>query len=396
MTSKIKVAFLITTLEVGGAERYLQRSLRHMDRERFQALVLVLGKRGVVGEELIEEGFEVISFDVQNAIDFLKSVWGGLKELKSFKPDLIHAWMYHAMLWSVPLAVILRTPSLWSIRNAELKRGYLPFSTRCLAKILSLLSSWTSGVLFNSRRAQEVHEALGYDPKRSELLYNGFDCSSIQVKTDHGKDDNTLELKDFKSPLNAPQAFKVLFVSRDHPQKDVATFLSCVEQLKVRSVGPSRGIDQPYHFYTCGRGLGKNDESFQAQLVALGIEDVVTAVGAVSNVEEYMKHADVLILTSREESFPNAIGEAMALGLICISTNVGDVVELLAPEQICDLGDVEALCRRLEEIKAMSDSEKKKIQERQWARLRDHFDITKQQKKLETLWLKSAKVSMSS
>jgi glycosyltransferase involved in cell wall biosynthesis len=61
----------------------------------------------------------------------------------------------------------------------------------------------------------------------------------------------------------------------------------------------------------------------------LGIEERVTLVGMREDVERVMRAADLLVLSSRTEAFPNVILEGMATGLPVVTTDVGSVREMV-------------------------------------------------------------------
>ncbi|MDC7292975.1 glycosyltransferase [Butyrivibrio sp. DSM 10294] len=68
-------------------------------------------------------------------------------------------------------------------------------------------------------------------------------------------------------------------------------------------------------------GDGPDRLKLQRKAIALGIDKNVVFVGMVSNVAEHIEKADLFVLASRQEGSPNALIEAMALGLPCISTD---------------------------------------------------------------------------
>lgn len=83
----------------------------------------------------------------------------------------------------------------------------------------------------------------------------------------------------------------------------------------------------------------------------LGLEDVVTFVGKVADPVAFLSSADAYLLLSRYEGTPNALLEAMALGLPCGATDVGDVAVFAAAcpgLTLLPVGDAEAAARCVE------------------------------------------------
>ena len=79
------------------------------------------------------------------------------------------------------------------------------------------------------------------------------------------------------------------------------------------------------------------DGPLQAQMremaQGLGVEPYVSFEGMMSNVEDFLREADLFVLPSRTEGMSNALLEAMSYGLPCVATNVGGNSELLGLDQ---------------------------------------------------------------
>ena len=81
-------------------------------------------------------------------------------------------------------------------------------------------------------------------------------------------------------------------------------------------------------------GDGEDRADLQAQVARLGLGDAVQFVGRVHNVHQRLQAADVFVLPSRWEGFPNVMIEAMAVGLPVIAARCrGGVEDILGSEQ---------------------------------------------------------------
>jgi glycosyltransferase involved in cell wall biosynthesis len=67
-------------------------------------------------------------------------------------------------------------------------------------------------------------------------------------------------------------------------------------------------------------GEGEIRGQLEKQIDDLGLNDVVTLCGAKTNVQEHIADADLFVMSSDYEGFPNALLEAVAIGLPVIST----------------------------------------------------------------------------
>ncbi|HSR63933.1 MAG TPA: glycosyltransferase [Gammaproteobacteria bacterium] len=106
-----------------------------------------------------------------------------------------------------------------------------------------------------------------------------------------------------------------------------------------------RYLDQGYRAYLVIGGDGPESETLREQCRALQLEPFVTFSGWVTDIEDFMKHADVFVLPSLDEPFGIAVLEAMALGVPIIATTTDGPREILDTQTafLVSPGDVELL-----------------------------------------------------
>jgi glycosyltransferase involved in cell wall biosynthesis len=119
----------------------------------------------------------------------------------------------------------------------------------------------------------------------------------------------------------APGDLLVVAVARLHPQKDLRTLLAAVALLVQRAVPVRLAIV----------GEGPDEAALRGHAAALGIEQAVTFTGPRPNAADEMAAADVVAISSRWESGPLVLVEAMLLGRPVVTTPVG-----LAPDLVLD------------------------------------------------------------
>lgn len=124
-------------------------------------------------------------------------------------------------------------------------------------------------------------------------------------------------------------------------------------------------------------GEGEDLGALQAQAARLGLSALVRFAGRVQDVPQQLLSADVFILPSRWEGFPNAMIEAMSLGLPVIAARCrGGVEDILGGDEAqCALGfppeDVAALAACIVRI-AGDASLRQQLGRRAWARAADY------------------------
>jgi glycosyltransferase involved in cell wall biosynthesis len=177
-------------------------------------------------------------------------------------------------------------------------------------------------IIFNSEAGLLNHAAMGMRAPRMQVIPNGFDVARFQPDASLG----AAQRKAWGVPPEVPL---VGIVGRLDPVKDHPTFLRAAARL---------GQAWPEARFLCvGGGSGPYVESLRAQALALGIAHRVLWPGACAGMPGVYNALSVLVLASTDEGFPNVLGEAMACGIPCVTTRVGDAAALVG-----DLGAVVA------------------------------------------------------
>lgn len=105
-------------------------------------------------------------------------------------------------------------------------------------------------------------------------------------------------------------------------------------------------------------GEGNLREAIAEEASRLGIRDKVLLPGAVHNIFEAISHAEIFAMTSFYEGMPNALIEAMCLGMPVVSTKVSGAVDLIEDDvngRLIEVDDTAALTEALKELAAQPE-----------------------------------------
>ena len=306
----IRIVQVITTLDVGGAEMMLANVLARMRLDRYQTTVVSLAARGPVADRIEALGVPVTPLGLRPGVGALAGVLRLARILRRERPAVVQTWLYHADLVGFLAARFAgRPPVAWNIRCAELDPRDHPASLRWVLAGLARLSPRTAAIVVNSQAGREANARLGYRPRRWVSIPNGFDVDRFAPRAeDRGDVRRELALSN--------DAVLVGLIARFHPMKDHQTFLRAAAAIHR---------DRPdVHFVLAGRQVDRENAALRSAVGALGLASVVHLLGERTDVPRLTAALDIGVCSSYSEGFPNAVGEAMACGVPCVATDVGD------------------------------------------------------------------------
>jgi len=124
-------------------------------------------------------------------------------------------------------------------------------------------------------------------------------------------------------------------------------------------------------------GDGELRPDFEKLAGSLGLSDCVFFPGVVNNPYHYMQHADLFVMPSRYEGFPNALCEAMAFGLPVITTNFSSAEEIVGKDEsagmIVPIENIPALAKAMDEL--IRDNNRRKRLASQAQQISNRFEL---------------------
>lgn len=304
----IRLALVITDLDLGGAERALVALATRLDPVCWQTKVFCLTGPGPMVDPLRKAGISCECLSVQRHRPF-QALATLAAALRSFQPELVQSFMFHANLAARLAAPWAGKPwVLGGLRVAERQKRWHLVLDRATSR-LSL------GSVCVSRGVEEFSRSVGrLDPDRLTVIPNGIDPSPY---------DQAKPLP--RESLGIPEiAHLALQVGRLDPQKGLNDLLEA-----ARIVIAKR---PDWHLAIVGQGSERDRLIRRVKGDSL-LKDHVHWLGHRDDVASLLKTADLLVLASHWEGMPNVVLEAMAASRAVVATAVEGSRELVLPGQ---------------------------------------------------------------
>ncbi len=361
-----KLLHIITGLNVGGAETMLAKLIEnraHMSVQMEQE-VLSLLTPGPLAERLTAAKIPVHTLNMRagvltpNALVLLRSV------INAISPDLIVGWMHHGFMaaWTGSRMVSPRPPVIWNVRHSISDIRDEKFTTRMILRAAAKVSGSASAIIYNSAVARSQYDAIGFDNRRAAIIANGFDCN--QFKPDPSA--NAWLRPTFGI---APDVPVIGMVARYHPMKNPGNL--------IKAVAAVRETGKDAHLLIVGKGMDTLPPEVDRLARTLIPENRITLEGVRFDIQQILAGVDLLVSPSAwGEAFPNVLGEAMACGVPCIATDVGDSKAIIGEAgEAVPPRDPEALAQAIGRMLDLSEEERKALGQRGRARVQQHYSI---------------------
>lgn len=312
----IRIVHVCTDLEPNGAQGMLLRLLGALDRERFASEVVSLAGEGALAPRLRELGVRVHAVGLTPSS---RGIWRlGLlhRRLGRLAQDVTHTWLYHAnLVGGLSARIGGGGKVLWAVRHGELVSDEAPATTRAVARACARLAHrLPDHIVCCAESALRRHAAAGYPESRMSVVPNGFDLERLRPSPEA----RAALRRDLGIPEDAPV---VGMAARLNPVKDHRTFVAASRLLASRL--------PEARFVLCGGGVSWEDAELAGSIDAAGLRPRFHLLAPRADVAPLFCALDVATLSSRSEAFPNVLAEAMACGVPCVATDVGDARQIV-------------------------------------------------------------------
>lgn len=299
-----RIAFCITELDPGGAERQLVQLVTHLDRRLFEPEIIGLSGEGELVEPLRKAGIPVTCLNARRRWD-ARVVLRLQRHFRRNRPDLVQTFLFHANMAGRFAARWARVPRVvCGIRVAERQK-------RWRLKLDRVTDSLVDRHVCVSRDVAEFSHRTGHlAAEKLIVIPNAIDAAALATTT-------PADLTEFGFH---PDDQVILFVGRLVEQKDPFRLLRAFTEL-------AGSFPQAKLLFV---GSGPLESQLRADAAVLA--DRVRFAGQRADVPALMRSAACLALPSRWEGMPNVVLEAMAVGLPVVATAAEGVLELLGAD----------------------------------------------------------------
>ena len=343
-----RLAFLIRDLGHGGAQRQLVTLASALARQTEFDVHVIHFYPGPFEQALKLAGVKTICVGKKHRWDLLGFFVRLVATFRMLRPQVIHGYLHESNLMALFMKPLCGFPKVvWGIRDSQTDADTWGLLGKWSFRLNCLLSGWADQIIANSRAGRDYYIRHGYPESNFAVIPNGIDSERFKPQS-HNGNGNTFAL-----------------IGRLHPMKDHATFL------RALALTPQAKAVI----------IGNGDATYAAEMHALagslGLSDRIEWQPARDDLSTLYPSFDALVSTSAYgEGFSNVIGEAMACGLPCIASDVGDSAWLVNdPNWTFPATDHDRLAQLMSRLLTMNPEERQQLSQKNRQRIEDNFTV---------------------
>ena len=321
----MKILYVITGLGLGGAERVTINLADEMQKKGHEVKIAYLA--GNIQVTPKSEKIELIYLGLESIYSFPMSCYKYCKLISHYQPDIIHAHMVHANIFTRLNRLwckTLNTNKLISTAHNSDEGGKLRMMayrlTHSLANVTTNVSQEASQAFIN-KKAVKNQEII--------TVYNGINTNIYAPAI--------IDKKFYKTEFDVNHETIFLSVGRLHEQKDYPNLIKAIYILE------QQGFFNKFPAKFLIAGDGDLLDKLKGLISYYKLNHLLILLGVRTDISRLMNMADFFVLSSRYEGFGLVVAEAMACNTFVIATDCGGVSEvmgntgILVPKQNTEL-----------------------------------------------------------
>jgi len=325
---RTRLALIIPTMDLGGAEKQLCLLARNLPKEAFEVHVFLLTRDGPRSEELRKAGIPVTVIGKRFKFDFT-ALFRLRRELAKFKPDIVHTWLFAANSFGRVAAWMAGVP-----RIIASERCVDPWKTPLHFWIDRQLAKVTEKITTNSEGVKSFYSSHGIRSSQFEIIPNGIESPAF---------DAISRAEAFERLQVNTDRKLVIAVGRLWPQKRYRDLIWSTELLVT--------LREDFTLVIIGDGPQRSElMRFRDSVTTV---DRVRFAGNRDDILSLLPHADQFWIGSEYEGQSNSLIEAMQAGVPVVASDILGNRDLIVEHKtgrIYPVGDTASLARRAQWI----------------------------------------------
>lgn len=318
----MKIVLLARMLSFGGAERQLVALAKGLHERGINVQVVLFYEGGGFDAEVIAMGIPVIYLGKKSRWDLIGFLIRFCRTLSGLQPEVVYSFLDLPNILAAIFHQVLGRPRLiWSVRAAGVEMQHYDWLTRFIPWIEAHLSFRAHRIIANSQAGLVWARDRGFVMRHITVVENGIDTGRFRADPaarDHVR--REWQVSDDETLIGLPGRLDTM---KDHPN-----FLRACARLASKCQG--------LRFVCIGSGAAEYQEELAALAKELGIESSLIWAGPRQDMPAVYGALDLACSASAfGEGFSNVVSEAMACGVPCVVTDVGDSARIVG-----DCGEV--------------------------------------------------------
>ncbi|MDN3607325.1 glycosyltransferase [Kaistella yonginensis] len=312
MKKKISIIFILPDLETGGAERIVTTIANHLDREKFDPKILLLRKEGGY-LDFLKEDVEIIDIKTPRIRHSLLPI---LKEIRKRKPNIVFSGFGEVNAY---LALFIK---------------FFP-KTKFIARETNVVSQHVT--------RKEIRFFYKFYNNYHKIICQSDDMQNDLIESFKIKKEKIVK-------INNPVDFEFIDEKLENTTKPESFSDDYKNVVAVGNLSFRKGFDNLLKVFSHFKnekiklhilGDGKDKAVLHQLKLDLKLENVIFH-GQQKNPYQFLKFADLFVLSSRYEGFPNVLLEAGACGTYSLANNCpGGINEIIQPKINGEISDIE-------------------------------------------------------